>query len=297
MIRSLILLILAALVPGALFACSDPGAPDDDLLHVVATTTQLADFARNVGAERVAVEQLLQPNVDPHDFEFSPSDAEKVAGAEVILREGTEIDEWMDELLENAGGDASIVATSQDFSGSTEDPHVWFDPRNAIAMVETVARVLEESDPTGESVYSASASAYIAEIEAMDGRVRTIFSSCAAADLKLVTSHDALGRLASVYGLTIIGTVIPGTDTTSEPSAGELGDLINLIDQQGVPAIFSESAVDTELEEQIAEETGARVVDELFADTLGPAGSGAETYLTMMEYNASAIVDGLGCAA
>lgn len=273
-------------------------------IAVVATTTQVADFARNVGGDRVEVEQLLDSGVDPHDYEPVPSDAENVAESDIVLRAGFDLDAWLDELIESAGGGRLVVNTSEGVETTTleedgeeeEDPHIWFDPSNVLVIVDNIAAGLSEVDPEGTEFYRDNAERYKAEVSEMDEELEEIFGVCDPSELKLVTNHDSLNYLADRYGLTVVGAVIPSLETTAEPSAGDLADLIRLIEQEDVQAIFSEASVDTEIEEQVADESGAQVVAELYTDTLGPDDSPAGTYLEMMVHNAEAIVDGLGCA-
>ena len=302
-------LCLIAGLASTVAACGDDdeddGAPASEAeIGVVATTTQVADFARNVGGDRVEVEQLLDSGVDPHEYEPVPSDAENVAESDIVLRAGFDLDAWLDELIENAGGDRLVVDTSEGVETTTleedgeveEDPHIWFDPSNVLVIIDNIAAGLSEVDPEGEEFYRDNAERYKAEVIEVDQELEEIFGACEPSELKLVTNHDSLNYLADSYGLTVVGAVIPGLETTAEPSAGELADLIRLIEQEDVQAIFSEASVDTEIEEQVADESGAQVVAELYTDTLGPDDSPAATYLEMMVHNAETIVDGLGCA-
>jgi ABC-type Zn uptake system ZnuABC Zn-binding protein ZnuA len=279
-------------------ACGD----DDDAgsggggLMVLATTTHLGDFAREVAAPDADVEVLLDANADAHDYEPTSEDARDVAEADVILETGSQLDEWLDELIDNSGGDALVVNTSETIPDDTlDDPHIWFDPGNVLVIVENIAAGLAEADRDSADEYEANAEQYKQTVEEMDAEVAEIFARCEPDELVLVTSHDAFGHLADHYGLTIVGAVLP-TDTTAEPSAEELADLITLIEEQDVAAIFSEASVDTEVEEQVEDETGAQVVADLYSDSLGPADSEAATYVDMMRYNAETIVEGLACA-
>lgn len=292
------LALLAILLGG----CSnDKGDNSTAAVSAVAATTQLGDFVRNVGGDRVQVEELLEADVDPHDYEPVPSDAESIAEADIVFRAGFDLDEWLDELIENAGGDSSIVDVSEGVETVTgegeseEDPHVWLNPDNVDVIVDNIVAGLSEVDPGGAETYAANAERYKDEVTEMDSQVEAVFSACEPSELKLVTNHDSLNHLANRYGLTIVGAVIPSLETTAEPSAEDLAELIELIEQEDVEAIFSESSVDTEVEDQVAEESGATVVADLYTDALGPEDSGAGTYIEMMIHNAETIVEGLGC--
>jgi zinc/manganese transport system substrate-binding protein/manganese/iron transport system substrate-binding protein len=248
-------------------------AGDDGRKVVVATTTQAADLVRNVAADDVEVVGLLSPNADPHDYEIRPHDLEALAEADLIVRSGGDVDEW---VLE-AGSDAPVVTLMQG-----DDPHWWQDPRNAIAAVGVLERELGTDAP-----------AYTARLRALDRAVAACIAQIPAAQRKLVTTHDAMGAYARRYGLEVIGAVIPSLSTRGQPSAGEVADLVSTIREQGVRAIFAESSVNARVEQAIARETGAVVGRPLWADTLGPPGSDGATYIDSIAANTRAITGGL----
>ena len=216
---------------------------------------------------------LLAPNADPHDYEIRPHDLQALADADLVVRSGGDVDEW---VLE-AGGDAPVVTLMQG-----DDPHWWQDPRNAIAAVAVLERAL-----------GTDASAYKARLRALDRAVAACIAEIPAAQRKLVTTHDAMGAYARRYGLEVIGAVIPSLSTRGQPSAGEVADLVRTIREQDVKAIFAESSVNAKVEQAIARETGAKVGRPLWADTLGPAGSDGATYIDSIAANTRAITEGL----
>jgi ABC-type Zn uptake system ZnuABC Zn-binding protein ZnuA len=294
---------LAAVIVATAFAGCGENAPTTDGgdLPVVATTTQLADFARNVGGERVAVTQLLQPSTDPHDYEPTPSDVAAVADARVVIEHGLGLDEWLDQVVANSGGaPARIVATQWitlrpgDDEEPAGDPHVWLDPANAITMVRGIATGLAAADPAGAEAYRASADRYVAEIEAMDAELTARIATVPAASRKIVTDHDAFGYFARRYDIRVVGTVIPSLSTAAEPAAKDVAGLAATIRREGVRTVFPESSVDPRLQRAIAEESGAMLGEPLFGDTLGPVGTPAGTYLGMMRSNMDAIITGIG---
>ncbi len=279
-------------------------APAAQPVKVVATTGQVADWARAVGGDHIEVTQLLKPLVDPHEFEPTPSDADAVASADVALASGAGLDEWIDGLVENAGGGAELVEVAPTEKlkpgalneGEELDPHFWHDPTLAIEAVNTIEQTLAAADPANAEAYAANADAYVAQIEALDAELKTDFDSVPTGERKLVTDHDAFGYLADRYGITVVGAAIPSTSTAAEPNAKELAELVETIRAEGVCSVFSERSVDPKLIEQIAAESGATVRPDLFGDTLGPEGSGAATYLEMMRHNAQVLVDGFSCS-
>jgi zinc/manganese transport system substrate-binding protein len=268
-------------------------ATADGRITVVATTTQVADLARNVGGEHLHVVQLLAPNSDPHEYELRPQDVQAVADADVVLRSGGDVDEWIGEAIEGSGTDAPVVDLGRGVRLDGDDPHWWQDPHNAVLAVGEIRAALDEADPAHRAAYGRAAKAYAARLDRLDRGVRACIAKIPAAQRKLVTTHDALGYYARRYGLEVIGTVIPSLSTEGQPSAGDSAQLIATIRRIGVKAIFAESSVNPKVEAAIARETDARVGGELWADSLGPAGSDGATYAQSIASNTDAIVDGL----
>ncbi len=159
--------------------------------------------------------------------------------------------------------------------------------------MRNVAAGLSEIDPDGAATYAARGDAYAAELRSLDAEIQAAIDSIPPERRKLVTNHDALGYYADRYGLEIVGTVIPGLETTAEPSAREVAALIEAIEAEGVPAIFAENTTSPALAEELADEAGVRVVDDLYTDSLGEPGSGADSYLGLMRTDTILIVEAL----
>ena len=282
MTRVLPLLIAVVLLAG----CGDDGNGG-----VVATTTQVADLARTVAGDRIAVAGILTPNADPHGYEPRARDVKRLAGAKLVLRSGGEPDEWLEEAQAGAGSNARVVTLGED---TREEPHWWQDPRAAIEAVEKLKDGLIEIDPDGRPAYEANARRYLDRLEALDRDTARCIQTIPAAQRKLVTTHDALGAYAQRYGLEVIATVIPSRSTRGQASAGETAELVRTIERERVPAIFAESSVRSDVEQAIAREAGARVAPALYADSLGPKGSPGATYVESIEFNTRTIAEALG---
>jgi zinc/manganese transport system substrate-binding protein len=281
-----------------LAACGE-SAREGKGLEVVATTTQVADMAREVGGDRVRVRGLLRPNTDPHDYEPRPSDAAALAGARVVFRSGGELDDWLSELVESAGGDAPTVtlAAALPRGSGTGDPHWWHDPRNGEAAARAMARELGRVDPGGRAAYERRGRDYARRIARVDRRLAACFAGVPARQRKLVTTHDAFGRLARRYDVEVVGALIPSRSTQAQPSARDTRRLVEQIARERVRAIFPESSLDPRLERAVARETGAKVGGELWADSLGPPGSSGGTYLRSLAANGRALVRGMSGGA
>jgi len=289
------LLLLAAACAALLGGgCGGGGGGDDGgRTTVVATTTQAADLARNVAGDRAEVRGLLAANTDPHDYEVRPGDVKALVHADLVVRSGGDVDEWLQGAIDSAGADAPVLDLLEGVAPEGEDPHWWQDPRRAARAVEAIRAALVKADPAGEPAYREQAQAYLVRLRALDAAVARCVGAVPAAERKLVTTHDALGYYARRYGIEVIGTVIPSLSTQAQASAGDLARLVDTIRRERVRAIFAESSVNAKVEDAIAQETGARVGRPLWADALGPAGSSGATYAGSVGANTAAIVEGL----
>lgn len=289
---------LALLLAGCGASSSDNGQ-----LQVVATTTQIGDFAREVGGDAISVDQILQPNTDPHEYEPRPSDVAGAADADLVFVSGDGLDEWIGQVVSDSGSEADVVdlgavvperrpGESSGAEAPRYDPHWWHDPRNAEAAVAEIERRLAAADPTHRRVFERNARAYLGELRDLDAGIRRCVDSVPAGRRKLVTDHDAFGYFADRYGIEVVGAVIPSQATQAQPSAKDLSALAKLIERERVEAIFPESSLSADVAEAIADQTGASADYSLFGDTLGPEGSGGATYLRMEAANANAMVRG-----
>jgi ABC-type Zn uptake system ZnuABC Zn-binding protein ZnuA len=284
--------------------CGAGSAEDSsDKVDVVATTTQLGDFVRNVGGEAVNVDQILQPNTDPHEYEPRPSDIQGAAGANLVFANGDNLDAWVDQVVSESGSDAEVIdlgakvpirlpGESSGAEASRYDPHWWHDPRNAEAAVRKIESALVVADPSHTREFQRNADAYLSELAALDRGITKCIDSVPHSRRKLVTDHDAFGYFANRYGIEVVGAVIPSQTTQAQASAKDLSELAKTIEAEEVKAIFPESSLSPKVAEAIAHQTGASASYTLYGDTLGPAGSAGENYLGMEEANADAVVRG-----
>ncbi len=294
---------LALLAAGCGGSGEDAGGQE---LEVVATTTQIGDFVREVGGDAVEVEQMLQPNSDPHDYEPRPADVVSVAAAKLVFASGDGLDEWIEEVVSDSGGEATIVdlggVVPVRLGGEAEhgeeehdfeyDPHWWHDPRNAEAAVREIERSLAAADPSRRAEFARNAGTYLMRLKALDTGIAKCIDSVPAAQRRLVTDHDAFGYFADRYGIEVVGAVIPSQTTQAQASAKDLSELAETIEAEKVKAVFPESSLSSKVAEAIARQTGASADYTLYGDTLGPGDSDGATYLEMEEANADAVVRG-----
>jgi ABC-type Zn uptake system ZnuABC Zn-binding protein ZnuA len=300
---SILLILLASCVvasptPSAtpsLTPTQTPGLP-----RVLAVESFLADIAQNVAGDRLTVETLLPLGVDPHAYQPTPRDVAKVADSDILIVNGAGIESYLDSLLANAGGQRLVITASAGLTPRPDpqgehpegDPHFWLDPNNVIAYVENIRNDLSQVDPDGASVYAANAAAYIEQLKALDQWITQQVATVQPARRLLVTNHESLGYFADRYGFTVVGAVIPSVSTDASPTAQQMAALIEQIKASGAPAIFLETGANPQLAQQIAAETGVKVVTDLYTHSLSAPDGPAPTYIDMMKYNVSQIVTG-----
>jgi ABC-type Zn uptake system ZnuABC Zn-binding protein ZnuA len=281
---------------------SGGGTADEDgepgHLRVVATTTQVADLAANVGGDRVRVSSLLKPGIDPHDYEPSPADIDALAHADLVLENGVGLEAWLGDTIDSSGFDGPVVDTSQGVRlrmvGDAPDPHIWEDPGNAARMAANIERGLAAAEPAAAPAFEANLAAYANKLEALDAEVQRQVDSLA--NRKVVTDHDAFGYYLDRYRLELVGSVIPSFDSSAELSGRDIRDLVAKVRATRVRAIFSETTLPARAAETIGREAGVKVVtgdDALYGDSLGPHGSDGDTYLKMIRHNTATIVGNL----
>jgi ABC-type Zn uptake system ZnuABC Zn-binding protein ZnuA len=173
------------------------------------------------------------------------------------------------------------------------DPHFWLDPLNVVKYVENIRDGLIAADPSGKDTYTQNAAAYIDQLNELDEWIKSQVSAIPEDRRLIVTNHESFGYFADRYGFKIIGTIIPSVSTGASPSAQQMSLLVDRIRETGTIAIFLETGSNPQLAEQIAAETGIKVVLELFTHSITDASGKAPTYLDMMKYNVQTIVEAL----
>jgi len=281
-------------------------------VRVVTTMSILADMIKNVGGERVAVENMIPIGAGPEDYQATPADSQKIADAQIVFFNGHELEEWIEPLFENAAAanqprielSAGFAAIEDDSAGekpaeSADDdhahaggnPHFWLDPTNVTSYTMTIRDQLTTLDPAGAATYAANAEAYLAELTQLDADLQAQAATIPAANRKLVTNHDAFPYFAQRYGFEVVGVILENPE--AELSAGDLATLISEVKAQKVKAIFGESQFNQKTAQLLADEAGIATIGVLYTDSLGENGSAGATYIEMMRYNMQTIVAGL----
>ena len=295
MYRFIIILTILAL---AITACggqsASPAGISDSV--ILTSTSFLADISRNIAGDRQTVATLLPLGADPHSYQPTPQDVTNISQSKVLIINGADYEHFLEPILENAGGEREVVEASAGITPRAEagsvDPHMWLDPNNVIVYVENIREALTHFDPEGAAVYQSNADAYITELKSLDVWIVEQVAQVSPERKLLITNHEALGYFAARYGFTIAGTVIESFSSDASPSAQQMAALIDQIKASGAPAIFLDAADNNTFAQQIADETGVRVVTDLHLESLTD-GAPAATYIDMMKTNVTQIVNGL----
>jgi len=294
--------LFVLLIVSAVSSCtSTPRSAQPGSLRVLAAETFLADIAQNVAGERIHVDALLPQGMDPHEFQPAPQDAIRIAQSQVLIVNGLGYETWLTSSLQDSGGQQLVIVATRGLSSDPDptgdhpggDPHLWMAPLSVVHYVENIRDGLSQADPDGKAVYAANADAYITRLRDLDASIKSLVAQLPPARRLLVTSHDSLGYFAQAYGFKVVGAVIPSVTNEASPSAQQMAALIDTIKSTGAPAIFLDPTENRNLVQQISSATGAKVVADLYVESLSPAGGPAATYLDMLRHDASTIVNAL----
>jgi ABC-type Zn uptake system ZnuABC Zn-binding protein ZnuA len=318
-------------------------------VRVAASMSVLQDMTEEVGGERAEVSTIVPVGASVETFQPSPSDAQRISEADLVVQNGTGLETWMEDLIQSAGGeDMPVIELSEGLepieggedhageehaeeehvegehadeahsdgerAGETHaeegdsdeahpeeedahghahaegNPHFWLDVEHAQHYAEGIRDGLIEVDLEGEEEYRRNTEEYLAELDDLDGYIEERAQEIPAENRKLVTSHDAFPYFAEAYGFELAGVVIQNPD--AEPGSREVAEVVRTVEEENVPAVFTEPQFNSGLAETIAAEAGVEVA-ELYSDTLVDDESG-DSYEAMMRTNIDRIVEALG---
>ena len=299
-----------ALLAAPVLAPLPAAAQAVDPIDVVATTGMIADAARAVGGDRVAVTALMGPGVDPHAYRQTRSDIVALSRADLVLWNGLYLEAQLEALLLDLGARQPVVAVAEaiaperlrahdDYAGRF-DPHVWMDPDLWAEVVRAVAAALSEVAPADAATFAANAEAHVAEIAALGAYARGVLESVPPEARVLVSAHDAFGYFGAAYGFEVLG--IQGLSTESEAGLQRIAELVELIVARNLRAIFVETSVSDRNVRALIEGAAARghrveIGGALYSDAMGAPGSYEGTWIGMIDHNATTIARALGGAA
>lgn len=309
--RTTMVVAIAGLLTALLTGCATEEGTDE-AVAIVATTTILGDIVQNVVGENASIEVLMPVGVNPHDFQPSSQQVAAIQRADLVVANGLGLEAGLHDVLEAAAADgvrlwevapdldprpfvevADAEEDHEDHEDGSFDPHFWLDPLRVVTAAGLLADHLSEVAPDGD--WSAAASEYADELEALHSTSVEQLAVVAGPDRKLVTNHLSLGYFSDLYEFEMIGTVIPGGASLANPSSAELASLVEIIEREEVPAIFTETIEPDVLAQAVAAEVGYDVaVVELYTGSLGEPGTDGDTLIGMLATNVSRIAEALG---
>lgn len=271
---------------------------NDGRKRILTTFTIIQDMAQNVAGTNAIVESITKPGAEIHEYEPTPLDIVKAQSADLVLWNGLGLERWFERFFTSVKNVPGVVLTEGiQPLGITEgpyngkpNPHSWMSPANAIRYVENIRQALVKLDPTNAAAYNANAAAYTAQIRAIDEPLRQKLSSIPENQRWLVTSEGAFTYLARDYGLKELYLWPVNADEEGTPQ--QVRKVVDLVRQNRIPVVFSESTISDKPMRQVAQETGARYGGLLYVDSLTPPDGPAPTYLKLLEFNANTVANG-----
>lgn len=287
------------------------GDVDTERPTIVVTTNILGDVVENLVGDELEVVTIMPVGADPHAFQASAQQVAEIGDANALIVNGAGFEEGLLDVTEAAEGDgipvfeAISAVEAIEFGGDGEhgdeehdheglDPHFFTDPARMALAADAIAEfVITEIESVDPDTLSANAEAYIDELQALDTELAETLAEIPEDRRVMVTNHEVFGYFADRYDFEVVGTVIPTGTTVDGASAQELVELAEVIELEGVPAIFADTSSSDELAQALAAEVGDIEVIELYSESLGESASDGATYLDMVGTNAERIVDAL----
>jgi len=310
----LAIIAIVIVIPLASFAVTQPSfnseisTTENSKLQVITSATFLYEFSQNIGKEMIDVTLLVPMGADPHDWEPTIRDREKLQKADVIIVNGIGYEHWLDSfdsndnqgiLVDTSNGISTLDSEKHDdhtkeddHDGHEEDkhnhgdldPHIWLNPVYAQLQVKNIANALSNSDPTNKNYYQSNAAIYNKELDLLDSKIRTELSGC---KTDFITFHNAFSYFSEEYGLTQ-HTIISSNDSHGEVTPQTLENIISLARELNIKVIFAEESTSTKTSQVIADEIGGKVLVlsplEIVSD---------ETYVEKMTQNLNNLKDAL----
>lgn len=297
-------------------ACGSDSTETSEAPTVVVSTNILGDVVENLVGDQVEVITIMPVGADPHDFQASAQQVAAIGDAAAMIVNGGSFEEGLLDVIETAESDGVAVYEAitgvptiefgegghdeheddqhEDEGHEGDDPHFFTDPaRMAVAAHGIADFLIANLDGIDADAMRSSADAYIGELTSLDAAVEQTLSGLSDEQRVLITNHEVFGYFADTYEFEVVGTVVPSGSTADGASAQALAELAELIEDEGVPAIFADTSSSDELVETLASEVGEIEVVELFTESLGDDGSGGATYIEMVQTNADRIAAAL----
>ncbi|WEV45107.1 metal ABC transporter substrate-binding protein [Streptococcaceae bacterium ESL0687] len=303
MFKKLSYLGLALISLIGLSACSKDKDTSSDKINVVASYSIIGDMVKNVGGDKVEVNNIVPVGVDPHSYEPTPEDSKKMDKADLVFYNGFNLETakgWFEKMLVNSRKEdrayeltmgVTPLYLTEDSSEKTEDPHAWLNIQNGIKYVENIKDQLVSYDAKNKDVYEKNAASYIAKLQKLDEEGAKKLLEIPEERRVLVTSEGAFKYFAKRYGMDAEYIWEINTDNQGTPE--QMVRIDDIVKDRNVPALFVETSVSPKTMEAVARNTGRKIASKLFTDSLAKEGQKGDSYYEMMEWNINKIYEGL----
>lgn len=286
-------------------ACSNvsEGEADHDKLKIVATYSIIADMTENIVGEKAEVYSMVPIGTDPHMYDPLPKDTSKVSSADLVFYNGLNLETgkgWFQDLLDVTNKKDVAFAVSDEVTPmyltekgkeTQEDPHAWLDVQNAIKYVDIITKHVIEKDPDNKQFYLNNQSEYVKKLNELDQYAKKAVEKVPQEKRILVTSEGAFKYFSKAYGFE--SAFIWEINTDSQGTPEQMKNIINIIDENQVPALYLETSVNPKTMETISNETGVPIHSKIFTDSLAKKGEEGDTYIKMIKWNIDKVVEGL----
>ncbi|MGB3501556.1 MAG: metal ABC transporter substrate-binding protein [Mesorhizobium sp.] len=292
--------VMAAMLGAGLAAVLMAGpAAASEKFKAVTTFTVIADIAQNVAGDAAVVESITKPGAEIHNYQPTPGDIRRAQGAQLILRNGLNLELWFEKFFRNLKDVPGVVVSDGiepiDIAGGAYDgkpnPHAWMSPSIALIYVDNIRDAFVKYDPDNAEAYKANAEAYKAKISAVIDPIKAELASLPEEKRWLVTSEGAFSYLARDFGLKELYLWSVNADQQGTPQ--QVRHVIDAVREHGIKVVFSESTISAAPAEQVARETGAAYGGVLYVDSLTEAGGPVPTYIDLLRVTSDTIARGL----
>ncbi len=299
--------VILALLWMCLAGCRSTISQNNAVFQILAVESFLGDITSQVVGDLAQVDVLIPAGMDPHSFEPTPQDVVRISECDVLVVNGGGLETWLEPLLQNIPVSTLVITASSGLQfrsiqhvessivtdRSGEDPHFWLNPVNVIQYATNIRDELSTRKPEWKDALETSTQTFISQLDDLDSWIQGQVASIPQGQRLLITNHDDLGYFADRYGFQVIGSIIPSFTSEASPSAQEIARLEDQIASLGVKAIFIEAGSNSQIADQVAADTGIRVVTDLYTHSLTSATGPAPTYIQMMKYDTQLIIDNL----
>ncbi len=270
---------------------SNAAQQDNGVIPVVTTFSTLNSFVEGVGGNLVHVQNLVPVGASPEDYQPAPQDIAALNAARLVVQNGTGIEVWLQQTIQNAGNkNMRVLVLSDGLPHIDHNPHLWMDPVLARAYVEKIRNALTSIDPAHKATYARNAQAYNARLVALQTSVAKEIAAIPPGHRAMIIFHNAFDYYNRRFGIRTVGVIelSPGQD----PNPPYIAHLVDLARQNHVQAIFSEPEYSPKLAQTLAKSAGIRIVTNLYDDSIGNDPR-VHDYIHMLQYDTGVIAQAL----